>query len=114
MLHQKRLINARQDIHSDRLPPEADKFPRVAQFFQADIFEGSTEAGQRRIDRFRVGQIRFNEDLKVLGGTRLRMERNCVPADNQIHNAVGVEARQEFFEVVEHPGPVPSERKLQE
>ena len=51
---------------------------------------------------------------QVFGSAGLGVERNSVPADDEIFNAVGVEDRQEFFEVVEHPGPVPSENKPRE
>jgi hypothetical protein len=39
------------------------------------------------------------------------VERNCISAYDEILNAVGVEERQEFLEVVEHLGPVPSWRR---
>jgi len=42
---------------------------------------------------------------------RLGVERNGVSIDDQIPNAVGAEDRQEFLEVVEHPGPGASWRE---
>jgi hypothetical protein len=55
-----------------------------------------------------VLRIGLNEEVEILRRTRLRMKGNRISADDKIPNVVGVEGRQEFFEVVEHPERDPS------
>ena len=45
---------------------------------------------------------RGNDDIQVLGGTRLGVEGDSIAANYKIPNASRVEDGQEFFEFVEH------------
>ena len=102
---------ALRTLDRDRLPSKADESSGIRKIVNGDVAEGSTKVGKRRIGRFRVRRVRLDEQVEVLSRAGLRVERNRVPTDNQLLNAVVVEDRQEFFEVVEHRGPAPSWRK---
>jgi len=106
-------IDAGENIDRDRLPPKADEFLGIRKVVNGNVGEGSTEAGQRRIGRLRVLRVRLDEQIEVFGRAGLRVKRNRVAVDHEIFNAVGVEDRQEFFEVVEPRGPVPSWRQAE-
>jgi hypothetical protein len=57
-------------------------------------FKRGTALCQSRMDRFRVPSLGFNHKVDVFGGAWLRVKRYGVPPDNQVLNAVGVEAGQ--------------------
>jgi hypothetical protein len=68
---------------------------------------------QRLINGFPVFSVWFDQEVDVLGGSRLPVKRDRIAAHNQVFNPSGVEDGQEFFEVVEHGTPAPSSDKPQ-
>ena len=74
----------------------------VCQISLCDTGKRSTEAGESGIGSFRIKWVCLDKYVKVFGGARLRMKGDSVASDDQVLNVVGVEERQEFFEVVEH------------
>ena len=100
-------VDAGKNINRARLPAETYEVAGLREVFDPDIIEWRTKAGQRRKRGSRVGCVCFNEQVDILGGAGLRMKRDSLAAHNKIFNAVGVEGRQEVFEVLEHQSPSP-------
>src|ERR1700736_3249704 len=53
--------------------------------------EGCAEFFEGGVNRFSVGGGRLNEQVDILGGARLRVQRHGIAADDQIFNLLVVE-----------------------
>ena len=79
------------NINGDGLASEADKAASVGKVLNAEIFNGGAEGGERGIDCFGVGRVRFYKQVQILGGAGLRVEGYGLASDDKVFNAVGVE-----------------------
>jgi len=104
-------VDARKNIDRNRLLSDANELTQVRKIALADPTKRRTECGQGCVGRARVCRVGFDEKVHILCRARLRVEGNGIAANDKVFNAVGVEDRQEFFEVVEHRRLVPSWHK---
>ena len=91
----------------------AKKLISLDEVFHFEPFQWRPKLRQRIKHRFGVVGIRFDEQIDVFSCARLGMKRHSITTHDEILNFLVVEDGQEFFEVLEHPAPVPSLGKPQ-
>jgi hypothetical protein len=89
--------NLRQNVHHERRSAHAKKLFVLDEIGGCQSFKRCAEFREGGIDRSAVFGIRFNQQVNILGGARLRVKRYGIPANNQIFNFLVVEDGQEFL-----------------
>src|SRR5260370_12139521 len=103
--------NFREYVHHHRRPAHAKKLVSFDKILLRQPFQRCAEFHQRSKYRLSVLGIWPNKQIDVFRRPRLGMEGHSIAAYDQVLNILGMEDGQEFFQVVEHPVPVPSSCK---
>jgi len=110
MLNRNRHRESPRECPRPRARVRCGRMPGRGELRNAQALQWRAELHESSIGRFGIFSIGLHENLQILGGPWLRMDRHRVTSDHEILNAVLVQRGQEFFEIWVHPRPRPSLR----
>lgn len=89
-------VDVLKDVETDGRDAEAGDRSAVRKIACGEVVERSTKFGKGLERGKGVRLARFDEDVKIFGHARLAVHEDCVTADDQILNVVGVEGGQQL------------------
>lgn len=90
-------VDVLKDVETDGWDAESGDRLAIGKIAYGEVVEGSAKFGERPKRGEGVRLAGFDEDVKIFGHARLTVYEDCVTADDQKLNVVGVEGGQQLF-----------------